>query len=45
MSNDKKKINDKKIAIKRIKTLFEWEKNRERTTKNFELKSEIEKKN
>ena len=45
MSNNKKKIKDKKIAIKRIETLFEGAKNRERTTKNFELKSEIEKKN
>jgi len=39
-----KKIKDKTIAIKRISTSFEGGKNRERTTKFFELKGEIEKK-
>jgi len=41
MSNDKKKqkLKDKKIAIKRIKTLFE--KQIERINKNLELKCKI----
>jgi hypothetical protein len=40
MSNDKKKkLKDKKIAIKRIRTLFE--KQIERINKNLELKCKI----
>jgi len=40
----KKKLKNKEIAIKRIRTLFEKNKIIERTNKNLELNSKIEKK-